>query len=59
MKKNFQYKTYKIIEASDSDFFDNTIRFTIPDDNFSLWETTVIIVKIAELLRLALSQKLI
>ena len=27
-------KSYKIIESSDNDFFDNTIKFTVPKDNF-------------------------
>ena len=33
-EKIFNTKPHKIIEASDSDFFDNTIRFTIPEDKF-------------------------
>ena len=27
-------KSYKIIESSDDDFFDNTIKFTVPEDKF-------------------------
>ena len=30
----FNTKSYKIIESSDNDFFDNTIKFTVPEDNF-------------------------
>ena len=30
----FNTKSYKIIESSDNDFFDNTIKFTVPMDNF-------------------------
>jgi len=30
----FKTKSYKIIESSDNDFFDNTIKFTVPMDNF-------------------------
>ena len=31
---NFSTKSYKIIESSDNDFFDNTIKFKVPKDNF-------------------------
>ena len=32
----FNTNSYNIIESSDSDFFDNTIKFTVPRDNFFL-----------------------
>ena len=33
-ESNSNTKSYKIIESSDNDFFDNTIKFTVPKDRF-------------------------